>query len=113
MISSCSRLALLGAAEAHQLHLVELVHADQPARVLARRTRLAAEAGRAGATATGSAAAVEDLVAVDVGDRHLGRRDEVEVVRADVVQLVGELGQLPGAGHRGAGSPGNGGATST
>ena len=63
--------------------------------------------------AIGSVAAVEDLVAVQVGDRHLGRRDEEEIVVRDAVRVVLELGQLPGAGHRRRALTSNGTQTSS
>ena len=61
---------LLGSHQPDQLDLVELVHADQAARVLAVRARLAAEARRVGRHRDRQIGRVEDLVAVDVGDRH-------------------------------------------
>ncbi len=98
-------VARLGRREAHELDLVELVLADEPAHVLAVRARLAAEAGRVGRVRDRQPVALEDLLAVQVGQRHLGGGDEVEVVRAlvalarDAKRVVGELGQLAGAAH--------------
>ena len=42
-------------------------------------------------------ARLQDLVAVQVRQRHLGRRHEPEVVLDVVVEVVAELGQLAGA----------------
>ena len=47
----------------------------------------------------GRLAPLQDFVAVEVGERHLGRGDEREPVALDAVVLVLELGELPGAGH--------------
>ena len=91
---------ILGRREAHELDLVELVHAEQAARVLARRARLAAEAGAERRKGEGKSRAVEDLVAEQVRDRHLGGRNREERVVAQRVHVLLELRQLAGAGHR-------------
>ena len=88
---------VLRGVDAYDLHLVELMQAVQAAHVLAVRAGLAAEAGRVGAALDGQVLLVEDHVAVDVGDRHLSRRDEVEVVKVGVVHLALLVGQLAGA----------------
>ena len=49
----------------------------------------------------GSVVAGQDLVAVQVGDRHLGGGDQVQVVALDDVHLPLLVGQLPGAAGRG------------
>jgi hypothetical protein len=95
-------VALLGPAEAHQLHLVELVYPDEATGVLAMGASLPPEAGRERAQPPWKISAFEDLVPVEIGQRHLGRRDEEQVVLAGVIQLLGELGKLAGARHRGA-----------
>ena len=51
------RVGVLRFHDLHQLHLVELVDADYPARVLARAARLAAEARCVGRVLIGSFAA--------------------------------------------------------
>ncbi len=87
--------------ELHELHLVELVLPDQAADVAAVRAGLGPEAGRAGAVAERQAVLAQDLVAVQVGDRHLGGRYQEEVAPLDAEEVVGELRQLAGAGERG------------
>ena len=75
--------------------------ADQAAHVRAVRAGLAAEARRVGGVAQRQRAAVEDLVAVQVRERHLGGRDQVEIpVAGDLEQVLLELRQLAGAGQR-------------
>ena len=59
-----------------------------PAGVLAGRARLAPEARRVGGVADRQLGGLEDLVAVEVGDRDLGRRDQVQLVAGDDVHLV-------------------------
>ncbi len=91
---------LLGRRVPDQLHLVELVHAKDAARVLAGRSGLAAEARRVRDEAFRQRRSVEDLVAVEVRDRHLGGRYEKEFPVADAVQVVLELRQVARADHR-------------
>src|SRR5216117_2816435 len=74
-----------GLLRVHQLHLVELVHAQQAARVLAVRTGFPPEAGRVCGVGERQLGAVEDLVAMQVRERHLGRGHEEEVVRRGLV----------------------------
>ena len=73
-------VGLFGPRESDQLDLVELVHPDQPAGVLAVCARLAAEAGRVGHVAAGQVGRLEDLVPVEVGDRHFRGGNQEEVV---------------------------------
>ena len=84
----------------------------RPRDVLAVRAGLAAEARRVRGVAAAAAAAVEDLLAVEVGERHLGGRNEEQVrVPGDLEQVLLELGQLARADQRrpiaraGAGRP--------
>ena len=91
-----------GRSNADHLDLVELVDAQDAARVLARPRRPRA-GSRASRRRTGSAVGrLDDLVAMDVGDRDLGRRHQVELVARDDVHLVFLVRDLPGAaGGRG------------
>ena len=93
--------------EVHHLDLVELVDAQHAARHLARRPRLAAEARSVGRELDGALGgdlrevhAVKDVVAVVVRDRHLGRRNQPEVVDLAVVEVFSKLRELASAGHR-------------
>ena len=74
----------------------------RPAGVLAVRSRFTPEAGRVRHVPLRKRGPVEDLVPVDVGDRHFRGRDEEEVVRRQTVQVVLELGELPRARGGGA-----------
>jgi hypothetical protein len=94
------RRGVLGRAVAHQLDLVELVQALDSARVLPRGAGLPAEARRVGDEPARQVGGVEHLVPVQVRDRHLGGRDEEQVVAAHRVRVVLELRELPRAGHR-------------
>ena len=85
-------------AEDEQLDLVELVHAEHPARVLAGRARLAPEAGRERGVAERQL--VEDLVHVEAGERDLGRTGQVEVVVGERVDVRALGGEEAGAVHR-------------
>ena len=73
-----------------------------PAGVLAGGAGLAPEARRVGGVADRQSGGVEDLVAVEVRDRDLGGRDQVQVVAGDDVHLVFLVRDLAGAdGGRG------------
>ena len=95
-------VALLRCAEPDHLDLVELVQAQEALGVLAVAAGLAAEAGGVGAVLDGHFPGVEDFVRMQVRDGDLGRGDEVQIVFLAGVQLIGELGQVAGAGHGGA-----------
>src|SRR5262249_27454680 len=69
------------------------------ARVLPRRSRLTAKARRVGDESLREHIALERLVTIQVRDRHLGRRNEVEVLAPHTVEIFLELGELSRAGH--------------
>ena len=92
-------LGVLRLAVDEALHLVELVHADDAAGVLAVAARLAPEARRPARVAPRTVGQIEDLVGVVAGQRHLGGADEVEVVGLEPVDLVGVRAEEPGALH--------------
>ena len=81
------------------LELVELVHPDDAAGVLAARAGLAAVAGRPAGVADRAVGQVEDLVGVVAGERDLAGAGEVEVVGRQVVDLVGVGAEEAGALH--------------
>ena len=99
---------VLGAAVAEHLGLVELVDADDAARVLARGAGLAAVAGGPAHVALRAGAQVEDLVGVVAGEGDLGRARQVQVVGGQVVDFVGVLVEKAGAAHDLRGDQGGG-----
>ena len=86
--------------EREHLDLVELMDAEDPPRVLAGRARLAAEAGRDPRVADRQIGAVEDLVGVQGGQRHLGGADEEELVPFDLVDHLALAREEAGAVER-------------
>ena len=86
----------LGGAVPHQLHLVELVDANDSARVLAVGPGLSAKTGRVRCVAQGQLIARENLVAVEVGNRYLRRRCQIEAVLGHI-HVVLEVGKLTGS----------------
>src|SRR3954470_21047683 len=103
---TCEQLELLGRAlgrgVAYELHLVELVGAQNAAGVLARRSRLTTKAGRVRDESLREHLGVEDLVAIEIRDRHLGGGNEEEILALHRVGIVLELRELTGTRHRGA-----------
>src|SRR5690606_37439274 len=87
-------------AEHEHLYLVELVHPQDAAYVLAVRTGLPPEAGRPPGVPYRRGQVAQDLTAVVRGERHLRGADEVEVVGGQPVDLLGVVAQEPGALHR-------------
>ena len=78
-----------GRGELHELDLVELVLPDQPAHVRAVRAGLAAEARRVCRVPQRQLAAVENLSAVQVGQRHFRGRDQEQIpVAGDLEQVL-------------------------
>ena len=96
----CSACGVLGRDVREHLDLVELVHAEDAAGVLAVRAGLAAEAGREARVAQRQLVRVDDLVHVVRRERHLGGADQVEVVLVEVVDVLGGLAEEAGALHR-------------
>ena len=93
------RLGVLGRRVDEHLELVELVHADDAAGVLAVGAGLAAVAGRPAGIALRAGCHVDDLAHVVAGEGHLARADEVEVVGFELVDLVGVLAEETRAAH--------------
>ena len=79
---------------ANQLHLVELVGSQNAPSVLARRSRLAAEAWRICDKSLGQHVGVDDLVAIEIRHWHFRGRNKKQVIdryRIDVVLKFREL----------------------
>jgi len=87
--------------ELHQLDLVELMLADQAAGITAVGAGLGAEAWGVGGVVERQVPFLERFIPVDVGDRHLRRRDQIEIPVVDLEQVFGEFRQLPGRRQRG------------
>ena len=79
---------LLRPCEPDQLHLIELVNADQAARVLPVRPGFAAEARCVRRVPDRQLLGRQHVVPVDVRDRDLRRRDEIESVHRHVHVLL-------------------------
>ena len=71
------------------------------AHVAASAHLLAAEAGRISGVAEWQRCILEDLVHVQASERHLSRRHHPQILLDIVIQVIGELGQLPRAEERG------------
>jgi hypothetical protein len=80
---------LESSGEFHEFDFLELVLTDHAADVLAVGAGLAAEAWRVGAERYGQLSFFKDLVAVEVGNRNLGRGDKPVVVILIDAGLVG------------------------
>src|SRR5438876_11235732 len=76
------------------------MHPQQSTRVPPGGTRFPPEARRVGGVAQRQLSAVQDLVAMQVRDGHLSRRNEVEFVWCRLVCVFGELGDLARALYR-------------
>ena len=75
--------------------------ADEAADILAVGSGLTAEAGRIGRETTRQDGPVDDLVAVVIGQGHLGRRHQVPGVILQLEEVLGELGQVARPGQAG------------
>ena len=85
---------VIGVHKPVQLHLVELVQADQATGVAAVAAGLTAEAGAVGGVAQGQLICRDDFVPVQGGHGHLSGRCQPEVVLRATEAFLGELGQL-------------------
>lgn len=86
-----------GIGKLDELHLIELMLADEAAGIPAGAARLGAEAGGIGAVFNGQAGAVENFIPMHIGDRHLGGGNEEIVGIGQLEGVLLELGKLAGA----------------
>ncbi len=85
-------IGVVGPRDVHELDLVELVLANHAARVLAVRSRFRAEARRVRRQAQRQPIGLDDRVAHEVRQRHLGSRNQAQLVLAlEREQVRGEL----------------------
>ena len=84
---SCSSPLCVGLAEREHLDLVELVHAEDAARVLAVRAGFAPEAGGVPAVARRQLLGRERLAAMQRRQRDLARAEQEQLAVVDVVHL--------------------------
>src|SRR3989442_12658088 len=89
-----------GPPKPNQLALADLMPPQQSPRVPPGGSRFPPEARRVGGVTQRQLSAVQDLVAMQVRDGHLSRRNEEEIVGCRPVRVVGELGDLARALHR-------------
>ena len=87
-------LGVIGVHKPIQLHLVELVQADQATGVAAVAAGLTAEAGAVSGVAQGQLICRDDFIPVQGGHRHLSGWCQPEVVLRATEAFLGELGQL-------------------
>ena len=85
----------VGVAVAEELELVELVHAEDPARVLAARAGLAPEARREADVVQRQVVGREHLAAVQRRQRHLGGADQVSSSVASAYTWASASGKNP------------------
>ena len=69
----------VGMGDLHHLDLLELMLPDEPAHVFAVRSRLAAKTRRVGRVFQRQRIAVQDLVAMNVGQRHFRGRNQKQI----------------------------------
>ena len=92
---------VVGVAEPIELHLVELVQANQAAGVAAVGPRFPAEAGAVGHVAERQLVGGDHLIAMQGGDGNFSGGGEPEVVVGAAEAFFGEFGQLARAGQAG------------
>ena len=78
----------------HELDLIKLVQAIQATHMCAPAARFATEARRVADAFHRQRGLFEDLVAEEISDGHLSRRDQVEIIRLRMVHLPFLVGQL-------------------
>src|SRR4029453_7824654 len=94
-------MQVFDAGDLYQFHLVELMLADQAADVLSIRSGFAAKAWRVGGVVQRELAAVKNLCAMEIGQRHFGGRNQKEIpFTGNLEEIRFELRQLTGALQR-------------
>ena len=91
-----SGVRVLRLLDAHDLDLVELMQTVQTSHVLAVRTGLTTEARSVGGHLLREVVVTKDDISEYVGDRNLGCRDEIEVIKTYIVHLGLLVRQLTG-----------------
>ena len=87
-------IGVLGSGEVDQLHLVELMLANESPRVFAVGSGFAAEAGSIGRQPNRQLGRLQGFSRENVGDRDLGRGNQPVVRPFHLEQIAGELGEL-------------------
>ena len=87
-------VGVLRCIDAYNLDLRELMKTVQTAYILAVRTRLATETLRVCAVLNRQLSLVQNDVAIEVGHRHLSRRNQIEIIHLTVVHLTLFIRQL-------------------
>ena len=82
-----------------QLHLVELMHPGQTARLFPGAARLPPEAGRVGGILLGQIPFRQDFLPMQVGHWNLGRRHQEQLPALGRIHVLTELRQLPRPHH--------------
>ena len=90
----CRRLRLVRFADDILLDLHELVDAQQPAHVLARAARLAAEAGRIAGVEDRQLVAFDDLARMERGQSDFGGPRQPQFVVRELVRFLAMAGEL-------------------
>ena len=92
---------LLGGRHFDQFHLVELMLANQAPNILPIGARLASETRRVRRVAHRQVAAIENLAAVKIRQRHFGRGYQIQIpFTRDLEKILFELRKLPGSSER-------------
>ena len=85
---------MLRCIDSDDLDLRELVQTVQTTHILTVRTGFATEALSVGTVLDGQILLVDDDIAIDIGNRYLGSRNQIEIIYLAVVHLALLIGQL-------------------
>src|ERR1700674_4176830 len=87
---------MFGPRDLHHLDFIELVLPDQSAHVGAIRTSFTTEAGRVGRVLQRQRLAVQNLAAMQVGERHFSGRNQIQIpVAAILKRSASSFGSCP------------------